>query len=405
MARHTTHPVERLFNPDNWRIDGELWTRVRTGIAFVLLVSWLAVAAGWVLDPHRFYQSYLVAFLMAVGIPLAAMFFVMVQFLTGSAWSVTMRRIAENLMASIPVGVILFIPVALGIHHLYEWSHLEVVRKDPVLSQKMGYLNEPWFLMRAAIFFVFWIVWASRLYSHSTRQDRDRSLEHMHANSRWSAPGLLMLMVTGTLAAIDWAMSLEPHWFSTMWGIYFFSGAALAFMCVWTLICLGLRERGVLANEIREEHYHDLGKWLFALTCFWAYISFSQYMLIWYGNIPEETVWFDRRKEGFWRVWFNMLVWGHFIIPFILLVMRKAKRNYRMLTIMSIWLLVMQWADLYFIVMPVFHPGFAFHWLDVACLGATLSALAMTFWLRMKQHAVMPVGDPRLLQALEFENV
>jgi hypothetical protein len=403
MARHA--PRQFSLSPDAWRLDAALWVRVRNIIAFVMLICWVASVAGWVLDPHRFYRSYLVGFLFAVAIPLGALFFVMVQYLTGSAWSVPMRRIAENLMMTVPVGVVLFIPVALGIHELYEWSHTEVVQKDPLLSQKTAYLNETAFIVRAAIYFILWIVWAFAIYRHSTRQDADKSLEHMHGASRWSAPGLLMLILSGSLAAVDWIMSLEPHWYSTMWGFYFFSGATLAFMCVWTLICIGLRRQGVLADQIRIEHYHDFGKWLFALTCFWAYISFSQYMLIWYGNLPEETVWFRHRQEGLWWGWFLLLVWGHFIIPFIVMISRAAKRNLRMLTIMSLWLLFMEFADLYFMVMPAFYKSLALHWLDLACLGATLSTIGLAFWFRMKAHAIIPVGDPRLLQGLEFENI
>jgi hypothetical protein len=382
-----------------------LWVRVRNMIAFVILICWVASAAGWVLDPHRFYRSYLVGFLLAISIPLGALFFVMVQYLTGSAWSVPMRRIAENLMMTLPMGAILFIPVVLGIHELYEWSHVDVVRNDPLLSQKAGYLNETWFVIRAAIYFVLWIVWSFAIYRHSTRQDADKSLEHMHGASRWSAPGLLMLFLSASFAAIDWIMSLQPHWYSTMWGFYYLTGAALGFMCVWILICLGLRQRGVLANEIRIEHYHDFGKWLFCLTCFWGYIAFSQYMLIWYGNLPEETIWFRFRKEGLWRGLFFLLVWGHFIIPFVVLMSRAAKRNLRMLTIASVWMLFMELCDLYFMVMPAFYKSLALHWLDVACLGATLSAMAMAFWFRMRAHSILAVGDPRLLQGLEFENI
>lgn len=400
--RHGHHHV---YDQSTWRIPGDLWVRVRNIIAFLALISWVATITGWVLDPGRFYPSYLVGFLLAIGIPLGALFFVMVQYLTGSAWSVTMRRIAENLMTTFPMGAVLFIPIVFGIQRLYLWSHTEVVAKDPVLTAKAGFLNEQWFVIRAAIYFILWIVFSTAIYRHSVKQDVDKSLSHMHWASRWSAPGLLALMLSASLAAIDWAMSLDPHWYSTMWGFYYMTGAALAFMCTWTLICLGLRRGGVLVNEIRYEHYHDFGKWLFCLTCFWAYISFSQYMLIWYGNIPEETIWFRVRKEGFWRAWFLLLVWGHFIVPFLLLIMRRAKRNLTMLTVMACWLLFMEFCDLYFIVMPVFAPQFALHWLDFATPVATLSAMGLYFWFRMKAHSIVAAGDPRLEQGLQFENI
>lgn len=399
-AKHHYH-----FTPETFRLEAGLWSRVRNTLAFIALVSWIAVAAGWILEPASFYQSYLVGFLMALGIPLGAMFFVMVQYLTGSAWSVPMRRIAESLAVSVAICALLFIPIVFGIHTLFEWSHTEVVAKDPVLSQKAGYLNETWFLIRAAIYFTLWIIWSVSIYRHSVRQDSDHSIEHMHSNSRWSAPGLLMVMLTASLAAIDWIMSLTPHWYSTMWGIYYMSGAALSFVAVWTLICLGFRQSGILTGEIRREHYHDLGKWIFALVCFWGYISFSQYMLIWYGNIPEETIWFRQRGEGIWHFWFLLLVWGHFILPFLLLTMRSAKRNYKMLAIMGVWALLMEYADIYFMVIPTFRTHAPLHWLDIACVGATLSVLGLFFWTVIRPVSLIPVGDPRLLQGLEFENV
>ena len=397
---HATHTFH--LDSNTFRLDGALWTRVRNALAFIALVSWIGVGVGWLTQPAQFYPSYLVSFLAAVGIPLGALFFVMVQYLTGSAWSVPMRRVAETLAVSIPVCGILFVPVAFGIPTLYSWSRPDIAHE---LGDKTKWLNENGFVFRGALYFVIWTVWAAVIYSHSTRQDRDRSLEHMHSISRWSAPGLLVLMVSASLAVIDWVMSLNPKWYSTMWGIYFMSGAALGFMAVWTLICLGFRRKGLLTSEIRIEHYHDLGKWLFALTCFWGYISFSQYMLIWYGNLPEETIWFRIRKDGFWQFLFILLVWGHFIVPFVLLLMRSAKRNFQMLTIMSVWLLFMELCDIYFMVIPSFRNGMPLHWLDFACLAATLSALGLFFWFRLREHSLIPVGDPRLLKGLEFENV
>jgi hypothetical protein len=410
MIQHATtdyvaHHVQQTV-PDSAYIDTRLWRRGRNAIAFVALICWVAAIAGFFIDPARFYQSYLTAFLFTVFIPLGATFFVMVQYLTGSAWSVPMRRIAENMMMTIPAGLVLIIPVLFGVHDLYHWSHADVVAKDALQRAKASYLNQNWFLYRALIFFGLWTLWAWRIYKHSTRQDRDGSLEHMHAISRWSAPGLLMLVVTVTLASFDWSMSLDPHWYSTIFGLYCFSGGALAFVAAWTLICRFLRDKGVLANTINIEHYHDLGKWMFALVIFWAYIAFSQYLLIWYANIPEETIWYFHRFEGSWGVLSFVLLFGHFIIPFLVLLPRAAKRNLRVLTGMAIWLLVMQYLDFYWQVMPTFYAaGVAPHWLNLACLGAVGSVFALVFWSRMKAHALMPVGDPRFEQGIRFQNL
>ena len=400
MVHHGTHVR------DSYQIDGDLWTRGRNAIAFIALISWIALIAGYFMAPERFFQSYLVGFLFWIFIPLGAMFFIKTGYLTGAAWSVPMRRIAENIMITVPLGFLLFLPILFGIHHLYEWSHADVVAKDALLQAKAAYLNPNGFTIRAFVFFAIWSLWAWRIYQQSTKQDKTHSLDHMHTISRWSAPGLLLLFLSVTLASFDWSMSLDPHWYSTIFGLYCFSGGGLAFICVWTLICLMLRNRGVLSNTITLEHYHDLGKWMFAMVIFWAYIAFSQYLLIWYANIPEETIWFLHRFEGSWSWVSGAILFGHFIIPFFILLPRASKRSPRILFIMAIWLLFFQFLDFYWQVMPTFNKhGVALHWLDLAAPVAIGSAMALLFWNRMKAHALLPVGDPRFEQALHFTNL
>jgi hypothetical protein len=391
---------------DSYHIEMGMWLRGRNAIVFIALVSWIACLAGYFANPQRFFESYLVGFLVCVTVPLGAMFFMMVQFLTGSAWSVPMRRIGENLMVTIATGALLFIPIALGLNYLYIWTDRALVAKDAVLNAKGTYLSPMWFIIRAAVYFFVWWLLSSRIYKNSTDQDKTGSLENMHRASRWSAPGLLLTTLTVSLAAWDWSMSLDPHWYSTIFGLYVFAGGGLAFMAVWTLICLALREKGVLRNTINVEHYHDLGKWMFALTVFWAYIAFSQYLLIWYANLPEETIWFRHRMQGTWGGWSLLLLFGQFIIPFLVLLPRASKRNFKVLTGIALWILCAHFVDLYWQVMPTFHlQGVAFHWLDVSCLAAVGSIFALAFWFRVKRHALLPVGDPRFEQGLHFENI
>ncbi|HYO80909.1 MAG TPA: hypothetical protein VES20_05880 [Bryobacteraceae bacterium] len=398
---HHANPVR-----DSYQIDGEVWTRGRNAIAFVVLISVIATVAGFFIAPERFYQSWLVGFLFVVFIPLGSLFFIKIMYLTGSAWSVPMRRIAENIMMTIPLGLLAALPILFGIHHLYEWSHQEVVLQDALLKAKMAYLNPSAFTIRTVVFFAIWSLFAWRIYANSTKQDKTHSLDQMHAISRWSAPGLLILFLSVTLASFDWSMSLDPHWYSTIFGIYCFAGGGLSFICVWTLICLFLRKRNVLANTITIEHYHDLGKWMLALTIFWAYIAFSQYLLIWYANIPEETVWYLHRFEGTWSWVSGAILFGHFIIPFFILLPRASKRNPAVLKFMAYWLLAFQFLDWYWQVMPTFSKhGVALHWLDVAAPVAIGSSFALFFWNRMRAHALLPVGDPRFEQALHFQNV
>jgi len=201
-------------------------------------------------------------------------------------------------------------------------------------------------------------------------------------------------------------MSLDPHWYSTIFGVYVLAGGGLAFFAALILVCLGLRRAGILREQVTLEHYHDLGKWLFALTVFWTYIAFSQYLLIWYANIPEETVWFKIRLAGSWRGFSAMLLFGHFIVPFAVLLPRASKRNLRVLGAAAVWMLAMHFVDVYWMIMPALHGnGSGFHWVDLAAPAAIGSALALVFWGRMRSAAIAPVGDPDFERALEFQNV
>jgi len=391
--------------PDNYFLSPQVWTKVRNSLVFVALASWIALAAGFALNRQQFTFSYLVAFAYFVSLALGAMFYVMVQHLTGSAWSVTVRRLMENIMRTVSVSALLILPVVFGTHQLYEWTHASAAT-DPLLSKKLGYLNDQWFMIRAAITIALWSLFSWKLYSISRAQDANGSIEGTRAAERWSAPGVLMLFLTASLASFDWIMSLDPHWWSTMFGVYFLAGGALSFIAALIAICLALRSAGYLKNAIREEHYHDLGKWLFALTVFWAYVTFSQYMLIWYGNLPEETTWFHRRLVGSWSAMRPLLIFGHFFIPFFVLMPRASKRNFKLLGFFAGWMMFMHYCDLYWQIMPVLHSkGIAVNWMDPVAWIAVGSVYGLVFWSGLKEKPLVPVGDPRLEQCLAFHNV
>lgn len=398
MAHEHSHPSESYYLP------AASWTKVRNGIVFVALAGWVAALAGYILDPKSFFSSYLISFLFFVSTAIGATFYVMLQHVTGSAWSVTVRRLMENLMKTLPLFLILFIPIALGIHDLYEWSHPGAAG-DPVLSQKLGYLNPPWFVLRSLLVLGLLSLFAWRLYRNSRAQDASGSLRHTVAAERWSAPGLIVIFLGGSLLSYDWIMSLDPHWFSTMFGVVFLSGGALSFIAVLIIVCLWLRANGYLVFSVNDEHYHDLGKWLFALVVFWAYVAFSQYMLIWYGNLPEETIWFMRRTQGSWKYAALLLAFGHFIFPFFALMPRAVKRNRSALGFFAGWMLVMHFLDLYWQAMPAFYKhGFGFHWITAATLAAIGGTTALVFWWGFRERPLVPVGDPRLKQCLAFHN-
>ena len=400
--QHTPH---HAASADHYQLEISRWSAGRNVLVFVALAGIIACIAGYVTDPARLFQSYTVAFAFTSMIGLGAFFFVMIQFLTGSAWSVTMRRIMENIMITLPAGLILFIPIALGLREIYPWTNEQLVAGDAVLRAKSSYLTPNFFILRTVIYFALWSLWAGSIYRQSTRQDTERSIKQMHIASRWSAPGLFLAIAVGTLASYDWLMSLEPKWYSTIFGLVMLSGGALSFFSVVTLVCLAFRRAGILKNSITQEHYHDLGKWLLALTSFYTYVAFSQYFLIWYSNLPEETIWYRHRMAGSWLAISLAMPFLRFIIPFSVLLCRPAKRSLKVIGFMAVWSLIVEYIDLYWIVMPTYYKnGPQLHWLDLATLVTTVSLCGLVFWSRFRAHKMVPVGDLRFEQSLHFEN-
>ena len=357
-------------------------------------------------NPKQFFFSWLVAFLFFLSLALGALFFVLIQYAAQGAWGVVLRRVGETIFAMIPVMAVLFVPLLFGIHELYEWSHHEAVAQDALLQWKAPFLNVPFFLIRAAIYFSVWSAIAVMYYRVSRRQDASGD-PALSARLRLVAgPCIIVLAITQTFASIDWIMSLTPHWYSTMFGVYFFAGSFVGFIALLSVLAVSMRGWGLLDTAVTPEHLHDVGKFLFAFTCFWAYIGFSQFFLVWYANLPEETVWFRARLEGSWKAVSMLLIVGHFAAPFLYLMGRAVKRRGWTLGLGGAWLLLMHYIDLYWQIMPTLHPsGFTLSLLDIAALltvgGCFVAAAA---WL-MRRQALVPVRDPRLAESLAFENV
>lgn len=395
MSQHT----------DNYQMEAARWAKGRNVLMFAALVSIVLCVVGYINDPARFFRSYTVAFGFCVATGIGAFFFVIVQFLTGSAWSVTVRRIMENIMITLPFCAVLFIPIAFGLKDIYSWTNPAVVAASAAMQKKASFMSQENFIIRAYIYFALWAVWIFAIYRQSTKQDTEKSIRQMHILSRWSAPGLILAIVMGTLACYDWLMSLEPTWYSTIFGLYIISGGALTFFSIVTLVSLGFRRAGILKNSITVEHYHDLGKWLFACTAFYTYIAFAQYLLIWYANIPEETQ-FYRHRMGGWLAISLALPFLRFILPFYTMLSRPVKRNLTMIGIVSVWSIIVEYIDIYWVVMPVYYKtGPQIHWLDFATFAATVSLCGLVFWNGFRKHKMVPVGDLRFEQGLQFENV
>lgn len=352
-----------------------------------------------------FFQAYLVSFCYFLSLSLGGLFFVMLQHLTRASWSVVVRRIAEIVAAAMPLFAILFVPLLFGIEHLYHWMDSEAVAGDKILQAKTPYLNTAFFLVRAVFYLAAWWIVSRYLLTRSLQQDASGDPEITRRLERASAPSMILFAFTISFAAFDWLMSLEAHWYSTIFGVYYFSGGVLGFIALLTVLCYLLQRSGRLVHAITIEHYHDLGKFLFGFTFFWAYIAFSQYLLIWYGNIPEETVWYYKRQEGQW-LWVSLiLLFGQFIIPFLGLMSRYPKRRKAILTIWAVWILVMHWIDLYWLVSPSFNPGqIPFHFADVGCLLGIGGLYVAVLTRIARGHSLIPLRDPRLGESLTFEN-
>jgi hypothetical protein len=346
-----------------------------------------------------------VSFLFFLSLAVGGLFFVLIQYASSGGWGIVVRRIGETTFAMFPVMAALFLPILFGLDDLFSWAVPGAADHDALLRWKAPYLNLPFFLIRAALYFVIWSAIALLYYRGSRAQDATGDPAVTARLRRLAGPGLIVLALTQTFASIDWIMSLTPHWYSTMFGVYFFSGAFVGFIALLSVVAVAMRSAGLLDTVITAEHLHDIGKLLFAFTSFWAYITFSQFFLIWYANLPEETVWFKARLEGSWTQISVLLMLGHFVAPFFYLMGRTVKRKGATLAIGGAWLLLMHFVDLYWQVMPTLHPeGFRPSVLDVAALFAVGGCfVAAAGWL-MRRQPLVPLRDPRLAESLAFEN-
>lgn len=394
---------------DSYQIPEGLWSKTRNLIVIIGVIAWVLTLIGAFVSPKQFYFSYLTAFWYWTIISLGGVFWMFIQFVTGAAASATVRRIMENIAAGVPYAALLFVPVALGVHQLYTWADPVLAQHDPVFLDRGLYFNPTVFVIRAFILLAILCVFVLKVCQHGTRMDRTKSIVEGLAESKraekWAAPGLVVLFLIATIFAWEWIMSLDAKAFSTIFGAYCLANGALGCVGVITLIGLYLRRNRVLENTINIEHYHDLGKWMFCVVIFWAYTAFAQYMLIWYANIPEETQYFFHRYQGTWYNVGLILIYGHFLFPFVFLIGRRVKRRFATLGFAAIYLLIICYIDVYWMVMPMLHrTGVEIHWLDITTLVAVASVYGLVFWNRMKKYALVPVGDVRLIQALAFKN-
>ncbi len=393
-------PEEAQVRPGHW-LHRLPW--IGLGAGGVGLAGSLALGTG---SPAQFAFSWLVAFAFFLSVALGCLFFVLALLASNARWGTVVRRVAEDVMATLPLFALLFVPIWTGREALFEWARAEEVAHDPLLQAKSAYLNTGFFLLRAIAYFGSWTLLALWFSRQSERQDVRGGGGLLKRMQTASAPALVVFGLTVTFASIDWLMSLHPHWYSTIFGVYFFSGSVVAGFAFLIVAMTVLQWAGLLRTLVHVEHFHDLGKLLFGFTIFWSYIAFSQYMLIWYANIPEETIWYLERMEGTWREASLLLAAGHFGIPFLYLMPRGIKRRKPFLLAGALWMLLMHLLDLYWIAMPVMHPrGIELSLLDATAFLAVGGFFAGALGWVLCRRALVPVRDPRLLESLAFENV
>ena len=364
---------------------------------------------------RRFSLSYVTAFTWVLALGLGALFWVILQNLVNSHWSIVLRRVGEIVAAQAPLLAVLALPIVVpiftGNSSIYIWSNHEAMAANHALHKKAAYLNSSFFLVRFIVYFGFWTLVSRYYLKSSIAQDTSRDPKTIMAKMRAVAgPAMIVWALTMTFCAIDLLMSLDPMWFSTIFGVYYLASCVQGNNAFMALVAMFLQKQGVLKKSVTVEHFHDLGKMVFAFTIFWAYVGFSQFMLIWYANIPEETGWYKERFVGGWSSGWGLLsavlLFGHFVIPFFGLLSRHIKRKKPTLAFWAIWQLVMIYLDMYWLVMPntkAESPPFAP--IDLCCAVGVLGVFVAGIAFRAKSLNLMPTNDPRLEKSLAFTNI
>ncbi len=396
-------PAEQLRLPDS------TFSKLRMAAVGAVLVGAVLFGVGYATNKESFAEqasfSYLFGFFFWLTLALGGLFFVLLHHLTRAGWSVPMRRTAEAMASTLPAFLVLFIPIIFAMHQLYPWMRPEVLKAEPSVAVKTGYLNETFFLIRAAIYLLIWTILARRMVKPSINQDYSGDSHVTAKLQSFSAGGMLLFAMSLTFAAFDWIMSLEPTWYSTIFGVYIFAGSALAMYALMALMGTALRRLPHMQNVITIEHMHAIGKFIFGFTVFWAYIGFSQYFLIWYANIPEETMFYKLRFVPGWVNASWALLLGQFALQFFIMLPREAKRVPAWLVIGASWVLTFHMLDIYWLVMPNRDPE-GMH-VTATDVGALLLVGGVFFSLVLRQlrgEALVPLRDPRLEEALLMEN-
>ncbi|APR76325.1 Hypothetical protein A7982_01672 [Minicystis rosea] len=383
-------------------------TRLFTIALALAALGVIGLVLGAIVAPREALAAYLTAFVYVTTIALGALVFLMIVHAMRAVWPTLLRRLVEGMTGVFPILAVLFIPIPFGLRSLYPWTRPESIHDEAeraVVELKLSYLNSGGFIARAVLYFVVWIGVSYLLRRSSAMQDRDPGFDARRRMHVISAVLLPVVAIALSLASVDWVMSLMPAWYSTMFPVYFFAGGFLGAIALLTVMTTAADRTGAILG-INASHYYALGRLLLAFVIFWAYVAFFQFMLMWIANRPEEAVFYVARAHGGWRGMTIVMVFMSFALPFFVLLDYGIKRRRAPLTAMAVWLLVAHYLDVHWLVMPTVRPrGFPLHWVDLAALLAVAGITVVFAVLRLRGRALVPVNDPRLPGAIQYESL
>lgn len=388
--------------PASFVHETQRWLRLALIVGIVL---WIISIIGAFFSPGDFFRSYLMGYLLWISITLGSLAVVMLQYLTGGAWGIVSRRALESASQTLPLLVVLFIPLCFGLHSLYDWAHPDLVQKEYSLQHRSGYLNVPFFIIRAAIYFAIWGVFTYFLNRWSTEQDRSDEMETRVSIQKrlvaLSSPGLVVYVFTVSFAAVDWAESLETDWHSTIWGFLFVAQHGISAFAFAIIVLAWLSRYEPFRDKLKPAHFHDLGSMLLCFVMLWGYFSYSQLNIVWAGNLTSEISYYLHRIRTSWGDVGIVLIVLQFLVPFTLLLFRPLKRNASLLCGVAVLLILMRFVDTWWIVLPsTFVEGFRLHWLNFSVPAAMGALWIAAFLWHISKRPLFPLA-PKLEEALQ----